>query len=211
MWWANEIENTRGPLKPLSNYWSKTHTLHPCGIIKPFLSVYWVHACVCAHVCECVCGKKGCKSLVHQSPPTNCSCYLKAAKDLNLSESPQHKTLAGIPHRLSSACRRHTTFQPTISGKKIKKIHLRSAQHLLECSFWCCQWNHISVLWLCWGKQQKIKSQSRGLNLHQTFTFPSSDAGESCISLTAWKRLPRRKRWVHTAYWAWVTVKRQPN
>lgn len=204
MWWVNEIENTRGPLKPLSNYWSKTHTLHPHGIIKPFLSVYTVYV----RVCVCVARRDVNHYFI--SPPTNCSCYLKAARDLNLSESPQHRTLAGILHQLFSACRWHTTFQLTISGKK-NKIHLRSAQHLLECSFWGCQWNHISVLWMCWGKEQKIKSQSRGLNLHQTSTFPSSDAGKSCISLTAWKRLPRRKRWVHTAYWAWVTVKRQPN
>lgn len=43
-----------------------------------------------------VCGKEGAKSLFFWSPPTNCSCYLKAATDLNLSGPPWHKVLAAV-------------------------------------------------------------------------------------------------------------------
>lgn len=34
------------------------------------------------------------KSLVYESPPTCCSCYLEAARDLNLSEPPRQHSQA---------------------------------------------------------------------------------------------------------------------
>lgn len=79
--------------------------------LNPFKSVY------------CVSNKKGDKSLVLWSPPTNCSCYPKASRDLNLSEPPLHKVLAAIMQWLASFSRLcHTTFQATMTAKKYSQV-----------------------------------------------------------------------------------------
>lgn len=63
----------------------KPSNVHTHATIKPFQQSI-----------RGVCDKEGNKSLLLQSPPTKCSCYPKATRDLNLSASPEHKTLAAI-------------------------------------------------------------------------------------------------------------------